>query len=72
MIPTQAIVPQARGKKVIVYRGGTVSFDDVETGIRDSAMVQIISGLKVGDTIVTTGIMGIKPKSKVIISKVNK
>ena len=72
MIPSQAIVPQARGKKVIVYRSGTVSFDDVETGIRDSAMVQITSGLKVGDTIVTTGIMGIKPKSKVIISKVNK
>ena len=72
MIPSQAIVPQARGKKVIVYRSGTVSFDDVETGVRDSAMVQITSGLKVGDTIITTGIMGIKPKSKVIISKVNK
>ncbi len=70
MIPTQAIVPQARGKKVIVYRGGAISFDDVTTGIRDSSMVQILTGLKAGDTIVTTGIMGIKPKSKVIISKV--
>ena len=72
MIPTQAIVPQARGKKVIVYRAGTVSFDDVETGIRDSSMVQVTAGLKVGDTIITTGIMGLKPKSKVIITKVNK
>ena len=72
MIPAQAIVPQARGKKVIVYRSGTVSFDDVETGKRDSSMVQITAGLKVGDTIITTGIMGLKPKSKVIISKLNK
>lgn len=72
MIPAQAVVPQARGKKVIVYRGGTVSFDDVETGIRDSSTVQITAGLKVGDTIITTGIMAIKPKSKVILSKVNK
>lgn len=70
MIPSQAIVPQARGKKVIVYRGGKISFDDVETGIRDSSMVQIISGLKAGDTIITTGIMSLKPNGKVILGKV--
>jgi membrane fusion protein (multidrug efflux system) len=34
MIPTQAIVAQARGKKVVVYHDGDISFDDVETGIR--------------------------------------
>jgi membrane fusion protein (multidrug efflux system) len=70
MIPSQAIIPQARGKKVVVYRGGTASFEDVETGIRDTAMVQIISGLKVGDTVITTGLMGLKPQGKVVLSKV--
>ena len=55
VVPTQAIIPEARGKKVIVYQGGLAKFNDVTTGIRDSSMVQITSGLKAGDTIVTTG-----------------
>ena len=70
MIPSQAIVPQARGKKVVVYRGGSITFEDVSTGIRDSAMVQITNGLKVGDTIITTGLMSLKPNGKVVLNKV--
>ncbi len=69
MIPSQAIVPQARGKKAVVYRGGLTSFEDVTTGIRDSAKVQITSGLKAGDTIITTGLMSLKPGGKVSINK---
>ena len=72
MVPTQSILPQARGKKVIVYRSGVASFTDVVTGLRDSAFVQIISGLKVGDTIITTGLMSLKPDAKVEMSKINK
>ncbi|MEO6584494.1 MAG: efflux RND transporter periplasmic adaptor subunit, partial [Ferruginibacter sp.] len=70
MIPSQAIVPQARGKKVVVYRGGSIFFEDVITGVRDSSMVQITNGLKVGDTIITTGLMSLKPNGKVVLSKV--
>ena len=72
MIPSQAILPQARGKKVIVYRSGSVSFQTVTTGIRDSAMVQILSGLAVGDTIVTTGLLALKPSSKIQLTAVKK
>ena len=68
MIPSQAVIPQARGKQVVVYNNGEVAFVDVITGIRDSARVQITNGLKAGDTIVTTGLMGLKPKSKVILN----
>ena len=70
MIPSQAIIPQARGKKVAVYRNGTVNFDDVITGIRDSANIQITNGLKVGDTIITTGLMSLKPGGKVKLGKI--
>ncbi|MEO6705256.1 MAG: efflux RND transporter periplasmic adaptor subunit, partial [Ginsengibacter sp.] len=45
MIPTQAIIPQARDKKVIVYRNGVAEFNTVVTGIRDSAKVEILQGL---------------------------
>lgn len=70
LIPTQAIIPQARGKKVVLYRDGIAVFADVQTGVRDSANVEIIKGISPGDTIVTTGLMGIRPDAKIKLSKV--
>ena len=46
MVPTQAIIPQARDKKVIVYRGRNANFNTVVTGTRDSSKVEILSGLE--------------------------
>ena len=71
VVPTQAILPQARGKKVIVYQGGLAKFLDVTTGIRDSSNVQITSGLKAGDTIVTTGLLSVRPDSQLELNKIN-
>lgn len=70
MIPSQAIIPQARGKKVYVYNDGKARFIDVVTGIRDSANVQITSGLSVGDTVLITGLLALKPDGKVMLGKV--
>ena len=70
MIPTQAIVPQARGKQVVLYYGGNIKFVPVETGIRDSSLVQVTKGLQPGDTIITTGLMSLKPNGKVVLNKV--
>ena len=68
--PTQAIIPQARGKKVVVYKGGNPEFRDVETGVRDEDFVQVLSGLQLGDTVVTTGLLAIRPNSKLVLKKV--
>jgi membrane fusion protein (multidrug efflux system) len=70
MIPTQAIIPQARGKKVYLYNNGIARFVDVETGIRDSSNVQITSGLKRGDTVIVTGLLGLKPDAQVQIQQI--
>lgn len=70
VIPSQAIIPQARGKKVYVYDNGQAKFIDVTTGVRDSANVQITSGLKVGDTVLITGLLALKPEGKVMLGKV--
>lgn len=70
LIPSQAIIPQARGKKVWLYRGGKAVFTDVETGVRDSANVQITTGLAKGDTVIITGLLGLKPDAKVSIKRV--
>lgn len=71
VLPTQAVIPQARGKKVYVYNGGVAKFVDVTTGVRDSSTVQITSGLKVGDTVLLTGLLSLRPEAKVILTKVN-
>ena len=69
MIPSQSIIPDNRGKKVIVYRNGKALFCTVETGIRTLDKVQILSGIIPGDTVLTTGLMFVKPESELIITK---
>ncbi len=70
MVPTQSVIPTSRNKQVIVVRRDSVLYSVVETGTRDSAFVHITSGLKVGDTVVTTGLMAIRPNSKVKVTRV--
>lgn len=71
LVPTQAVIPTARDKQVILIRKDSVLFTTVQTGIRDSAYIQILTGLKPGDTVITSGLMAIRPTSKVKITKVN-
>ena len=70
LIPAQAILPQARGKKVILFRNGIAVFQDITTGVRNAEQVQIIEGINSGDTVVTTGLMNIRPEAKLTITKV--
>lgn len=61
MIPSQAVIPGTRFKQVIVADSGRARFVNVETGIRNENNVQITSGLQIGDTVITTGILSLKP-----------
>jgi membrane fusion protein (multidrug efflux system) len=70
IVPTQAVIPQARNKSVIVYKGGKPDFKVITTGIRDSSYVQVLDGVKEGDTIITTGLLAIRPDSKIKLVKV--
>ena len=70
VIPTQAVIPQARNKRVIIYENGKAKSVIVTTGIRDSSYVQVLDGVKVGDTVLTTALLAIRPDSKVKLTKV--
>ena len=70
MIPTHAVIPQARGKKVYVVNNGTANFVEVTTGTRDSSMIHITSGLSQGDTVIVTGLLSLRPDAKVIVRQV--
>ncbi|MCU0354374.1 MAG: efflux RND transporter periplasmic adaptor subunit [Cytophagales bacterium] len=70
LVPTQAVIPQTRGKKVVVARNGRAVFQDVETGLRDENNIQITNGLTAGDTVVTTGLLFVKPDQGLKFTKV--
>lgn len=61
MIPSQAVIPGTRDKKVIIADSGKAKFVVVETGLRTESSVQITTGLQPGDTVITTGILQLKP-----------
>ena len=71
MIPSQAVIPGARIKQVILYNSGIANMVTITTGTRDSTSVEITSGLKAGDTVLITGLLTTKQGAKVILSKVN-
>lgn len=70
LVPTQAVIPNIRNKQVILLRKDSALFTVVETGIRDSAYVQILHGVNPGDTVITSGLMAIRPNAKVKVTKV--
>ncbi len=72
MIPSQAIIPKARNKEVLLVLNGVATRQVVTTGLRDSANVEITTGLKAGDTVLISGILAIKPGSKVTMNKITK
>jgi len=70
MIPSQAVIPGTRDKQVIVADSGRAKFVIVETGVRSENSVQITSGLQIGDTVITSGILQLKPGSSFKYNKV--
>ncbi|MBY0536427.1 MAG: efflux RND transporter periplasmic adaptor subunit [Chitinophagaceae bacterium] len=71
MIPSESVIPQGRKKQAIVYRDGKASFVDITTGVRDSVNVQVLEGLKLGDTVITTGLLFVRPGADLKLTKVN-
>lgn len=71
LIPTVSIVPELKGQIVYLYKNGIVVPQPVETGVREESLVQIVKGVNSGDTVITSGILQIRPNSKVNISEFN-
>ena len=70
MIPSNSVIPQARNKQVAVYRGGVANMVAITTGIRDSTNIQVLDGLVAGDTLITSGLLFVKPQSKIKLTKI--
>ncbi|MEO5943972.1 MAG: efflux RND transporter periplasmic adaptor subunit [Ferruginibacter sp.] len=69
-IPTNCIIPNDKNNQVIIVKNGVADFVNVEMGIRQANAVEITKGLNVGDTVVVSGVLFARPKSKVNIRSV--
>jgi HlyD family secretion protein len=71
IIPAVALL-NANGDQaqvMVVGQDGTAKSRDVKTGIKNSDDIQVLSGLKAGEQVVTVGAYGLKEKTRVKIEK---
>ena len=67
-VPTEAIVPEMNEKKIWVSRNGRAFLIPIITGTRTASMIEVLSGLSAGDTVLTTGLMQLRDNMPVRIN----
>lgn len=67
LVPKDAVLTEDSEAWAFVVSDGAVTKTEVKVGYSNSTHVEILSGLSLGDTIVTTGLGGLKDGSKVKI-----
>lgn len=63
VVPTNAIIPDATAKKIIIVKNGKGKFVDIQTGLRTAGGVEVLKGLTVGDSVVVTGVLFVRPNA---------
>lgn len=71
LIPTDAIINELNAQVVYVAKNGVARRTEVEIGGSTSGRVSILSGLQPGDTVLLTGLMGVRNGSEVQVTKLN-
>lgn len=70
VVPTNSIIPDATSKKVIVVKNGKGKFVPVETGLRTAGGIEVTKGLNIGDSVIVTGVLFVRPNSAVKVRSV--
>jgi membrane fusion protein, multidrug efflux system len=68
-IPTEAVIPFVGGKKVLVIKEGKAKEVSIITGLRNENQVEVIQGISLGDSIVASGLINLKPDQAVKMKK---
>lgn len=71
LVPSEAVIPILNGKQVFVSRNGFAKAIEIKSEIRTDKDVLVSSGLTKGDTVLTSGVMAIKPDAPVKVKIVN-
>lgn len=67
VVPTEAVIPVQNGKKVFISSNGQAKEVMIETATRTDASILVLSGLKPGDTVITSGVMSLKNETPVTV-----
>lgn len=60
LIPSRALVPTIKGHSVFVLRDGRAAEQEVAIGLRTADSVQILSGLDLGDVVLTSNLLRLR------------
>ena len=71
LVPTEAVVPELNGHKVFVKMNGKAKEVKVQTGTRTDKDLEILSGLKARDSLITTGLLQLRDGMDIQVVKVN-
>ncbi len=58
------------GEKVFIYKNGKAQSVKVTTGLRTESKIQITDGLKIGDTLITSGILQLRQNLPILLDTV--
>lgn len=57
--------------KIFLYKAGKAQPVEITTGIRTEAEVQVLQGLSVGDTVITSGTLQLRTGLPVTLDNIN-
>lgn len=70
MVPSNAIIPDALSNQVVVIRKNKAVYTNVETGVRNASQVELTKGVNIGDSIIVSGMLSVRPNAPVKVKKV--
>jgi membrane fusion protein, multidrug efflux system len=69
MVPATALVPVLNGQKIWKIEQGLAKSQLVQPGIRNKSEVQIFGDIRLGDTIILSGLLSVRENSPVTVKK---
>jgi len=69
-IPSFALIPELKGHRVFLYKDGKAESQSVEIGARTDERVEITQGAQAGDTLITSGILQLRPGMAVRLAEI--
>ncbi len=68
-VPTETVVKEQGSDIVYVYRSGKAARVELTAGMRTASQLQVVEGLNVGDTLLTSGVMQLRDGMPVTIDQ---
>ena len=70
IVPSNSIISEGYISQVVVVKRGKTVFKTVETNLRNANSIEITKGLELGDSVVVSGMLYVRPNTKVKVQHV--